>query len=115
MHMYQWHRRSLLGRCLIWAVVLHTVVLQVLPGYTLSALAAEAKAKAEKKAEAKVPAADLPVGMLTIGGRIGDQAEGFGDILIPLWAPNAKSLLFLDPRGSATDNDEEEANIGLGF
>lgn len=112
MQMHHWARRSILGRCLVWAVILHTVGLQCVPGYLLNALAAEAKAKPAKQ---KTAAADLPEGLATLGGRIGDQAETFGDLLIPLWAPNGKSLLFLNPRGSATDTGEEEANLGVGF
>ena len=46
---------------------------------------------------------------------MGDRAEGFGDVVVPLWYDGEGSLLFLNPRATYSDNDEEEFNLGLGY
>ncbi len=56
-----------------------------------------------------------PAGALTLGSRFyEDETEFFGDVLVPLWAGDS-TLLFINPRTSATDHDEEEVNLGLGI
>jgi len=57
------------------------------------------------------PPAEFTVGILTGG----EDTEGLGDILIPLWNPGNRGLLFANPRGSFTSNDEEEVNLGVGY
>ena len=52
-------------------------------------------------------------GRLTIGTRIGESAEGYLDILQPILS-GENSLIFLNPKLSGSDNDEEEISIGLG-
>lgn len=59
-------------------------------------------------------AADVPSGQMNVGIHFGDQqAETFGDILIPLYS-HRTSLVFINPRGAWNDDDEQEFNIGLG-
>ena len=83
------------------------------------AKAADAKAAAAKtdaKAAAKIaePAMPLPPGEITIGAGFGDQMfESFGDVLLPVWAYKS-GIVFINPRGSANDANEQECNLGLG-
>lgn len=54
-------------------------------------------------------------GRLTVGGRIGEsQAEGYLDAFQPL-AGGENSVLFLNPKLSGSDSEEEEISLGLGF
>lgn len=59
-------------------------------------------------------AEERPAGQVTAGIRAGDGfTEGMGDAVVPLlWSRN--TMLFLNPRASYGDNDEEEYNLGLG-
>ena len=77
-------------------------------------LPVQAQAPVEPTDEQLKTEADRAAGRLTLGGRFGDSAsEGYLDFLQPLvLAPN--SMLFLNPKVSATDDDEEEWSIGLG-
>ncbi|MBN1269783.1 MAG: inverse autotransporter beta domain-containing protein [Kiritimatiellae bacterium] len=107
MKKYEWSRRSLAARCLIWAVALHTMALQCLPGYIAVAQAKEAAEEA---------AAELPLPELSLGVRgAEDIFEGFGDVLAPVWYSPKHGMIFLNPRVSAKDEGEEEANLGLGW
>jgi Inverse autotransporter, beta-domain len=57
----------------------------------------------------------LPSGRINLGVQAGDQqAESFGDVLVPV-AASASSLLFLNPRGSWNDDGGREFNLGLGY
>jgi len=80
------------------------------------------KKKSKKKSKAKSAVAVeaesymLPSAELTLGFMTGDlETEGIGDLLIPLWNPGGKGLLFVNPRGATTDHDAEEVNIGVGY
>lgn len=42
-----------------------------------------------------------------------NEAAGMGDVLIPLYR-HERGLIFLNPRASFNDRDEEEVNLGLG-
>ncbi len=87
---------------------------------------AKAKAKAEKpvvkdpavaKAEKAMTEQDrsLPLGAITLGARKGDnEVEGYGDFLLPI-ARISSGLLFISPRATFSDNNEEEYNLGLGY
>ena len=96
--------------------------------------AAEVQKKAPKEAQAKrapapKPAAEakpapqietaataFPPAELTVGFQARDsETEGLGDLLIPVWNPGGQGLLFVNPRASFTDDDAEEANLGLGY
>ena len=56
----------------------------------------------------------LPPGRMNLGVQSGDQqAESFGDVLVPV-AATSTSLLFINPRGSWNDDAGREFNIGLG-
>lgn len=58
-------------------------------------------------------AADWPQVALTLGAQGGEgEFESFADILVPVYLTE-KGLWLVNPRASMTDNDEEEANIGL--
>ena len=88
-------------------------------GSLVSAQAAKTKAQSK---EAPPPAAvetessDFPPAELTIGFQSRDsETEGIGDLLIPVWNPGGKGLLFLNPRTAITDDDAEEGNLGLGY
>lgn len=73
-------------------------------------------APAEKPVPA-VASADIPLppGQITIGGLFGDkQAEGYADALIPVLMLKS-GLLFIEPRGSLNDNEENECNFGVGY
>lgn len=77
-----------------------------------------APAKPAPASGAGAPAADggssLPPGELTVGVLFGDQqAEVFGDVLVPLYSFDS-GLLFLNPRGSLNDDDAQEFNLGVG-
>ncbi|MEM7393906.1 MAG: inverse autotransporter beta domain-containing protein, partial [Verrucomicrobiota bacterium] len=75
--------------------------------------AAAADAAAEAEAETG-PAADLPHGYFTVGLRLADdEAEGHGDITVPVWYDPDVGMFLLDTRASFSDDDEEELNIGL--
>ncbi len=78
------------------------------------AQAAKAKGKAapvEPAGDRHWPPAELTVGVVARES----ETEGLGDVLIPLWNPGEKGLLFLNPRGSFTDHNEEEGNLGVGY
>ncbi len=56
-----------------------------------------------------------PVGSLTVGGRVDEDAlTGYGEIVAPVWQSEG-AMLFVSPRGSLTDSDNQEVNIGLGY
>lgn len=58
---------------------------------------------------------NLPPGSITFGATTQeDYAEGTGDILIPLFF-NGQTMLFINPRSSFTDQNEEEFNFGVGI
>ena len=101
---------------------------------------ADAEAKAKAKADAKVAAAktetpavktdkpvakadkpvvekdrSLPLGAVTVGARAGDDVvEGYGDFVLPI-ARISSGLLFISPRATFSDDNEEEYNFGLGY
>lgn len=85
--------------------------------------ATKAKAQPAARKEAKVPAAapaassaTWPAAELTLGIQAREaETEGIGDLLIPVWNPGGKGLLFLNPRAAFTDDDAEEANLGIGY
>ena len=87
------------------------------------AQAAKAKSKAkakpqEQSAPVVVETAEstFPVAELTVGFQTGDsENEGIGDLMVPVWNPGGKGLLFLNPRTAINDDDEEEYNIGVGY
>jgi len=57
----------------------------------------------------------LPPGQITLGLHFGDQqAESFGDVLVPIYQFKS-SLLFISPRGTWNDSDGQEFNLGLGY
>lgn len=101
---------------------LFTVALVVFMSCPLPpAQAAKAKTKAKAK-ETPAPvvvepaAAEWPVAEFTVGFQTRDsETEGIGDLMIPVWNPGGKGLLFLNPRTAITDHDAEEYNIGLGY
>ena len=65
--------------------------------------------------EETAAASDWPAPELTVGIETrSSETEGIGDVLIPLWYPDGKGLLFINPRLSFNDHDYEEYNIGLG-
>lgn len=87
--------------------------------FSLPGLAQE-NAAVEEQVETTVEEVSEPspytYGELTVGAHIGDgEFEAFGDALIPLWYTRVGGILFLNPRGSATDGDQEELNIGIGY
>jgi len=94
---------------------------------------AKAKAKADAKTAAKTekPAVkeqpmvkadkpaeqdrSLPLGAVTLGARAGDDVvEGFGDFILPV-ARISSGLLFISPRATFSDDEEEEYNLGIGY
>ncbi len=71
-------------------------------------------APAEQPAVASA-ATPLPPAQITIGGLFSDNgAEGYGDVLIPVLMIKS-GLLFVEPRGSLNDSDEQEFNFGVGY
>lgn len=57
----------------------------------------------------------LPPGRINLGVNFGDQqAESFGDLLVPLYATRS-GLLFANPRGTWNDADGQESSLGLGY
>lgn len=74
------------------------------------------EAKVPKAAAAETPAANWLTAELTLGVLARDsESEGMGDLLIPVWHPGGNGLLFVNPRASFTDDDAEEANLGIGY
>ena len=58
---------------------------------------------------------DLPQVALTLGAQGGEgEFEMLADVLVPVYLTES-GMWFVNPRASFTDNDEEEANIGLGY
>lgn len=57
------------------------------------------------------PPAEITFGILTDD----EETQGLGDILIPLWNPGERGLLFVNPRAAITDDNEDETNIGIGW
>lgn len=56
----------------------------------------------------------LPPGYMTVGVQAGNQqAEGMGDLLVPV-AQGKSWLLFINPRGTWNDDGGHEVNIGAG-
>lgn len=81
----------------------------------LCALLVVTASGADDAAPAPAPADEMPDGRFTFGGRAAeDEFEGFADVLVPVWLCRS-GLWFVNPRGSSTDNDEEETNLGLGY
>ncbi len=82
-----------------------------------------AKTKAKSKAKESPPpeaveaeSAAFPPAELTVGFQSREsETEGIGDLLIPVWNPGGKGLLFVNPRTAITDHDAEEGNLGLGY
>lgn len=57
----------------------------------------------------------LPAGGFTLGVLGGDDyTEGSGDLMVPLFE-HPGGVLFLNPRASTTDREEQEYNLGLGY
>lgn len=57
----------------------------------------------------------LSAGRINLGVHFGDQqAESFGDILVPVIATK-DSLIFVNTRGSWNDDDGQEFNFGAGY
>ena len=78
--------------------------------------AAKSKAAAKAVAPPAAEAATLPAAELTLGFQSRQsETEGIGDLLLPLWSPGGKGLLFLNPRTAFTDHSAEEGNLGLGY
>jgi hypothetical protein len=76
--------------------------------------AAESATVADVKIESAT-ALSLPPAEVTVGGLFRDaEAQGIGDILVPVWQHDT-GLLFVNPRASRTDHSEEEYNLGLGY
>jgi len=57
---------------------------------------------------------DPVLGQMTAGFIAGDELRGFGDVLVPVWAAE-NALLFLNPRASASDEQERDLHVGLGY
>ncbi len=94
-------RRILIGRL---AVVFLTC------GIVLAAPAAPSATPPEEAARA------WPAAELTLGLQVRDsETEGIGDLLLPLWNPGGRGLLFLNPRSSFTDHSSEMYNLGAGY
>lgn len=75
---------------------------------------AEAEGEVMETGGTEMPS-DLPPTYLTLGVRTGeDEVEGFGDVLIPAVLLDS-GLIFVNPRYSRSDYDEEEVNIGVGY
>lgn len=52
----------------------------------------------------------------TIGASVGEEnAQGVGDVILPIWQSSERAVFFANPRATASDNDEQEINFGLGF
>jgi len=67
-----------------------------------------------KKVKSQPRENPMPEGVATVGGRAsGDDNDAFVDVLAPVWG-NDEGFLFLNPRGSFSDNSENEVNVGLG-
>ena len=78
--------------------------------------AAKSKAASKAVAPPAAEAATLPAAELTLGFQSRQsETEGIGDLLLPLWSPGGKGLLFLNPRTAFTDHSAEEGNLGLGY
>ncbi len=103
------------------------VLIGLVLGVAMSGFAQEAKpaevvkAKPVEAGVEKIPQLDaewnnpLPSSQFTVGLHFGDQqAESFGDILVPL-VQFKSGLLFINPRGSWNDSDGQEFNLGLGY
>jgi hypothetical protein len=98
-----------------WMVVLMAL------GLAGNGLAQQAQPVAEKPVVEKAAPMEaewsnpLPPGRLSMGLHFGDQqAESFGDILVPV-IQFKSGLLFVNPRGSWNDSDGQEFNLGLGY
>ena len=80
-----------------------------------------AKAKKKSKAKEPPPPVEQPVAVwpsaeLTVGFQSrSSETEGIGDLLVPVWNPGGKGLLFVNPRTAVTDHDAEEFNVGIGY
>jgi len=98
------------------------ITVQATPPAITAAAAAPAAAPAKKAEQTKAPAekrtveaVEMPAGGITIGGAFGEgTVEGFGDVLAPVLVLK-RGLVFVNPRGSMNDSQEEEMNIGLGY
>ena len=54
-------------------------------------------------------------GAISFGTLTGDDyTEGSVDVFIPFWLDETQ-LVFVDPRCMLDDNDEQEANLGVGY
>ena len=55
----------------------------------------------------------LAPGRLTLGGRAGEDVQEYvADALVPIWKPG-RAIVFLNPRGTFLEDDEQELNVGL--
>ena len=97
------------------------MVMLLVLGLAGDGLAQQAQPVAAKPAVEKVAPMEaewsnpLPPGRLSMGLHFGDQqAESFGDILVPV-IQFKSGLLFVNPRGSWNDSDGQEFNLGLGY
>lgn len=105
----------------IWCwIALMVVVMWSMPS-RIGAQQPQPAAAAPAAVEKPVPAMDgawsnpLPSGTLSMGLHFGDQqAETFGDILVPVMQFKS-GLLFINPRGTWNDDDGQEFNLGLGY
>jgi hypothetical protein len=99
----RWCELSLVGRCVLAVVVFQMTLFPCLPSLTMVATADE--------------------GNVTMGAKVGeDQTHEFIDILVPVYRPSERGLLFVNPRFSlsqldteSADGDEEELSFGLGY
>ena len=97
--------------CIAWIVALVFAVVPLSPS-----LAAKPKASAKAPPPPAAEPSSLPAAELTLGFQSRDsETEGIGDLLIPLWNPGGRGLLFLNPRTAVTDHSAEEGNLGIGY
>ncbi|MFH0879354.1 MAG: inverse autotransporter beta domain-containing protein, partial [Lentisphaerota bacterium] len=93
-------------------IVLYSVLASSLATLPFNA-AAKSKEPAISTADDSAPA--WPAAEVTVGGQFRDaEAEGIGDILVPVWS-HSSGLFFVNPRASRTDHSEEEYNLGIGY
>jgi hypothetical protein len=101
----------------LMAVLAHPLPAQQAAATPAPAPSAAVPGKAAAPAAPAVAASEestLP-GSITFGLHFGDQdVESFGDVLVPVLMFKS-GLLFADVRGSVTDYDEQEMNLGLGY
>jgi len=98
------------------ALSLVLIVFLSIPPPSVQAAKAKKKSKAKEPPPAEQPVSVWPAAELTVGFQSrSSETEGIGDLLVPVWNPGGKGLLFVNPRTAFTDHDAEEYNVGIGY